>query len=82
MCLGLALIDGRMARSWRDAIGRRGACEPSGESFSSFAEMGDEVWHSARLNTRLTLKELSQTHHMRRRVFLDETKSARELLRE
>ena len=34
------------------------------------------------LHSRLTLRELSQTQNMRRRVFLEATKSARDLLNE
>jgi hypothetical protein len=47
-------------------------------------DIGDEgMYHEQRgLHTRLMLGELKEAHHMRRRVFLDETKSARSLLQE
>ena len=66
-------------RRWRKARSVRAVLEELGAlgivSLHSL-RWGDECGTGDARHTRLTLKELSQTHHMRRRVFLDETKSA------
>ena len=61
-----------------------GMCAPPGGNGKSFSDMGDTgQFHESRgLHSRLTLKELSHKGQMRRRVFLDQTKSARMLIDE